>query len=145
MYLSSKNTCQRERGRLWGVDKAGGVRHQGPRGGLSLPLGRRHADTGPQRGTLKADGPRGVRRALSTYGGHGHWGGGRRVAGTMTDTTMHKPTKGRQGLQGRDAVTVSPPPPHCPPCSVRPRRPRKAARAPQDREGHTKGTAEGLS
>lgn len=111
MYLSSKNTCQRERGRLWGVDKAGGVRHQGPRGGLSLPLGRRHADTGPQRGTLKADGPRGVRRALSTYGGHGHWGGGRRVAGTMTDTTMHMPTKGRQGLQGRDAVTVSPPPP----------------------------------
>ena len=71
--------------------------------------------------------------------------GGRRGAGTMTDTTMHMPTKGRQGLQGRDAVTVSPPHPHCPPCSVHPRRPCKAARAPQDREGHTKGTAEGLS
>lgn len=39
--------------------------------------------------------------------------------GTTTDTTKHVPTKGRQGLRGRDAETVSPPSPlptmRCPP------------------------------
>ena len=57
LYTCHPKTPAKESGedcRVW--TRQEGVRHQGPREGLSLPLGRRHADTGPQRGTLKAAG-----------------------------------------------------------------------------------------